>query len=85
MKQALLKVAHDLTRLFVWFLLSGLCSAGLLAAWRDQFAQPSEASATAFVVCMVLGCGLAVLAFFLSKRVASALIPINPKTTRRLT
>ena len=84
MKRALMKIAHDLLRLVVWFLLSGLASAGLLAVWRSQYATPTEESAAVFVACLIVGCALAVAWFFLSKRVASALVPIN-RTTRSLT
>ena len=80
MKHALLKVAHDLLRVLLWFLLSGVCSAGLLAVWRSQYSAPSEESAVAFVACIVVGLGLAIGSFFVSKRVAVALIPINHKT-----
>lgn len=76
MKHALLKIAHDITRLAVWFVLSGLCSAGLMAAWRTQFDADSEASSVAFIVCMALGCVFAVVSFFLAKRVAGALVPV---------
>lgn len=31
MKHALLKIAHDLLRVLLWFLLSGLASAALMA------------------------------------------------------
>lgn len=84
MKHALLKVAHDLLHVLLWFLLSGLCSAVLLAIWRSQFTAPNDESAASFVACIVVGLGLACGSFFVSKRVAAVLIPLNQKA-RRLT
>ncbi|MBY0365131.1 MAG: hypothetical protein K2X12_02730 [Burkholderiaceae bacterium] len=75
-----MKIAHDLLRVLLWFLLSGLASAALMAVWRSQYSSPSDESAAAFVACMVAGLVLAVGSFFVSKRVAGALIPLTTKT-----